>query len=140
MVTEVRLYTPGHAYGEEVLIMPRPRRGSTETAPFGERLARFRQAAGFSQRELAAEVGISYRMVAYYEKETAYPPTHLLSQLAKTLGVSADQLLGIEPVREASRTRDSRLWRRFKQLEKLPPAQRRPILQVLDAFLAKTVG
>lgn len=117
--------------------MPTRTRTHSNEERFGDRLARLRQAAGYSQRELAVEVGISYRMVAYYEKETAYPPTHLMARLAKTLGVSADQLLGIEVVREAGRNRDSRLWRRFKQLEKLPVAQRRPILQVLDAFLAK---
>ncbi len=48
--------------------------------------------------------------------------THLMARLAKTLGVSADQLLGTEPMRAPARSRDSRLWRRFKQLEKLPPA------------------
>lgn len=35
------------------------------------------------------------------------------------------------------RARDARLWRRFEKLEKLPPAERKPIIQVLDAFLAK---
>ncbi len=62
---------------------------------FGNRMARLRQTAGYSQRELAAEIGISQRMVAYYEKETDYPPTHLLPLLAKTLAVSADLLLGV---------------------------------------------
>jgi hypothetical protein len=31
--------------------------------------------------------------------------------------------------------RDTRLWRRFSQVEKLPPAERKPIVQVIDAFL-----
>ena len=44
---------------------------------FGERLAKLRQTAGFSQRDLAAEIGISQRMIAYYEKETQHPPTQL---------------------------------------------------------------
>jgi hypothetical protein len=30
------------------------------------------------------------------------------------------------------------LWRRFRQVEKLSPAQRKPIIQVLDAFLQGT--
>ena len=81
--------------------------------------------------------GISQRMVAYYEREKAHPPTHLLPVLAKALGVSADQLLGLEKVQQNGRSRDTRLWRRFSQVEKLPPAQRRPIIQLLDAFLAK---
>jgi len=102
---------------------------------FGERLARLRQEAGLSQRDLAAEVGISQRMVAYYEKQTAHPPTHLLAILAKALGVSSDQLLGIKEVKSNGRTRDNRLWRRFSQVEQLPQSQRKQIVQILDAFL-----
>jgi transcriptional regulator with XRE-family HTH domain len=102
---------------------------------FGERLARLRKAAGFSQRELATELGISYRMVAYYEGETEHPPTHLLPHLAKALGVSADELMGLEKTKKNGRTQDTRLWRRFSQVEKLPPPKRKQIVQILDAFL-----
>lgn len=102
---------------------------------FGERLARLRQAAGYSQRDLAAEVGISQRMVAYYEKQSEYPPTHLFPALA--LGISADQLLGIEGMKNSNRARDNRLWRRFSQVEKLPAPDRKQIVQLLDAFLER---
>jgi len=102
---------------------------------FSRRLARFRQAAGYSQRELAAEIGISHRMVAYYETEAGHLPTHLLPRLARVLGVSTDQLLGVKEVKRNGRVRDSRLWRRFSQVEKLPPGERRPIIQFIDAFL-----
>lgn len=119
--------------------MPKRKMGQQETAEsFGERLARLRQAAGYSQRELARELEISQRMVAYYEGETEYPPAHLLPVLATALGVSTDQLLGLEPTKRNGRARDTRLWRRFEKLEKLPPADRKPIIQVLDAFLAKS--
>jgi transcriptional regulator with XRE-family HTH domain len=102
---------------------------------FGERLARLRKAAGFSQRELAAELGISHRVIAYYEGETEHPPTHLLPHLAKALKVSADELMGLEKTKKNGRTQDTRLWRRFSQVEKLPPPKRKQIVQILDAFL-----
>jgi len=104
---------------------------------FGERLARLRQAAGYSQRDLAAELGVSQRMIAYYEKETDYPPSHLLPLLTKALGVTADQLLGLQKVKDNGKSRDTRLWRRFSQVEKLPAAQRKQITQILDAFLER---
>ncbi len=104
---------------------------------FGERLAQLRQAAGYSQRDLASEIGVSQRMIAYYEKETEHPPAHLLSLLSKALGVSSDQLLGIENVKDNGKTRDTRLWRRFSQVEKLPTVQRKQIVQLLDAFLER---
>jgi transcriptional regulator with XRE-family HTH domain len=111
---------------------------------FGERLGRLRKDAGYSLRELANEVGISHRMLVYYEKHAEHPPTHLMPQLAKVLGVSTDQLLGVEKVKGNGRARDTKLWRRFSQVEKLPPPKRKQIVQILDAFLgsekAKKVG
>jgi hypothetical protein len=49
--------------------------------------------------------------------------------------VSADQLLGLEKIGENGKTSDARLWRRFSQVEKLPPPKRQQIVQILDAFL-----
>jgi transcriptional regulator with XRE-family HTH domain len=116
-----------------------PRRIPIEVGeePFGERLARLRTAAGYSQRDLAGEIGISQRMVAYYEGETEYPPAHLLPALARVLGVTTDVLLGVEQVKEKTKVGSQRLWRRFKRLEKLPPKERKQVLAVVDAFIER---
>ena len=76
-------------------------------------------------------------MVVYYEKEAGHLPTHLLPRLTKALGVSTDQLLGVERVKRNGRVRDTKLWRRFSEMEKLSPAQRKPLVQVIDAFLER---
>ena len=68
---------------------------------FDERLARLRKAAGYTQKELGEELGISQRMVAYYESQTQHPPTKLMPALATALGVSADELLGLAARRPA---------------------------------------
>lgn len=107
-------------------------------AKFGARMAAFRRAAGFTQRELGAELGVSQRMIAYYEVQTDYPPSGILTELARVLGVTTDELLGVETVRSATRKpQDTRLWRRFKQVEKLPAKERRQILQLIDTFLER---
>lgn len=119
--------------------MPKTKFVGTDAERFGARMARLRQAAGYSQRELARELRSSQRMIAYYESQSEHPPAHLLPLLAQVLGVTTDQLLGVDAVKAKGRAsnRDTRLWRRFAQIEKLPPAERKPIIQVLDAFLAK---
>lgn len=53
-----------------------------DIAHFGERLAQLRKAAGYTQVELAQELGISQRMVAYYESPNANPPANLLPKIA----------------------------------------------------------
>ena len=44
------------------------------------------QAANYTQLEFAAEVGITQRVVPYYEAPNAQPPAHLLPQMAQALG------------------------------------------------------
>jgi transcriptional regulator with XRE-family HTH domain len=105
--------------------------------PFGERLARLRREAGYSQRQLAAQLDISQRMVAYYEKQTDRPPADLLPLLSEVLGLATDQLLGVRVAKPEKRSSNQRLWRRFKLIEKLPPAERRHLLDVIDAVLER---
>lgn len=110
---------------------------NNEKETVGQRLARLRTERGFTQRNLAKETGISHRTIAYYEKQTQHPPTHLLPTLAKALGVTADQLLGSETVKAASKEKDNRLWRRFSQIEKLDIKEKRQVIQLLDTFIEK---
>src|SRR5579863_8107763 len=63
---------------------------------FGERLKRLRQGAKISLRDLAKQVGVSHRMLFYYESKQGNPPVDLLPILAKALGVSADTILGLD--------------------------------------------
>ena len=103
---------------------------------FSQRLRALRKSAGYSQPALAREIGISKRMVIYYERETTHPPAHLLAHLAKVLGVTTDQLLGLEKVKE-NRAKDIRLWRRFAEVEKLSPAVRKHIAEYIDNLLER---
>lgn len=108
---------------------------TTGEGSFGSRLEELRKAGGYSLRALADEVGVSHRMLIHYEKHAGYPTSDLLPIFSKVLGVSADQLLGIKDVKANARIRDTKLWRRFSQVEKLPLEQRKPVVQFIDAFL-----
>ncbi len=101
---------------------------------FGERLTALRKAAGYTQTELADEVGVTRRMIAYYEGETEYPPTALLPAIAQVLNVSTDELLGIKPIKK-TRKPDTRLQRRMQQIEKMSATKKRQVLQVIDTFI-----
>ena len=129
------VYNMRHNILEKRFVMPKTKVQSKDSESFGKRMARLRQAAGYSQRELAKEIGVSHRMVAYYETQPEHPLTQILPLLSKTIGVTSDQLLGIEKKWGNGRVRDTRLRRRFSQIETLPPADRRPIVQLIDTFL-----
>jgi transcriptional regulator with XRE-family HTH domain len=104
--------------------------------PFGTRMARMRKTAGFSQRDLAKELGVSQRMVAYYEAHSEHPPAHLLPALVQLFGVSTDELLGLRPPKP-ERPVNARLLHRMRQVERLPPKQKRHLLALIDAFLER---
>ena len=104
---------------------------------FGARLASLRKAAGYTQVEFAAEVGITQRMVAYYEAPRAQPPAHLLPQMAQALCVGADVLLGMAQRRKVKRLATNSLERRLLEIEKLDPKAKRQITQLLDAFIER---
>jgi transcriptional regulator with XRE-family HTH domain len=112
-----------------------PKKKRTEGITFGERLVALREAAGYTQQELADEVGVSRRMIAYYEGQSEHPPTTLLPAIAKALGVSTDALLGLTPPPRIPKGRNTRLQRRLNEIEKLDSREKRQVLQILDAFL-----
>ena len=70
---------------------------------FGARLAELRKAAGYTQVQLAEALGMSQRMIAYYESIEDNPLARILLLLSETLGVSTDELLGAAPIRPSSR-------------------------------------
>ena len=112
-----------------------PKRKTQVIESFGERLATLRKAAGFTQVEFATEIGITQRMVAYYEAPDAQAPAHLLPRLAEVLGASTDVLLGLAEPRQPKKLATNRLERRLLEIEKLNPKAKRQITQLLDTFI-----
>ena len=132
---KIVMYNRGHDYLCERSVMSKLK--VNESIPFGERMAKLRYKAGYSQRDLARETGISQRMIAYYEKQAQYPPTHVLPILADALGVTVDQMLGLDKIKSNEKNKDMRLWRRFSKIEKLDPKEKRQIMMLLDTFIEK---
>jgi transcriptional regulator with XRE-family HTH domain len=69
------------------------------------RLSELRKAAGYTQVQLAHALGMSQRMIAYYESIEDNPLAKILRLLAQTLRISTDELLGVSPARSRSRAK-----------------------------------
>jgi len=107
---------------------------------FGERLRRLRVAKGYTESELGKVIGTSHRMIAYYEIQGGNPPADVLVKLARALDVSADELLGLEPLQAKKPDEEAenlRLLRHVKQVQKLPLKDRRNVLQLIDSLVEK---
>ena len=103
---------------------------------FGTRLAQIRKAKGYSQRDLAKKTGFSQRMIAYYEKRVKRVPATVLPTLAKTLGVSVDELLGLKQT-DNFFPKNLRLWKKLRVIDKLPQKDQKALIQIIDGLLAK---
>ncbi len=99
---------------------------------FGKNLTRIRKAKGFTQKKLGELIGVSNRVIAYYEKETNYPPAHLIAPLSEALEVSTDELLGIKKSKLSVDTENVALWRKLRVVESLPKKDQKTILQYID--------
>jgi transcriptional regulator with XRE-family HTH domain len=138
MEPKIMAYTDRHDRSQRSVVMPRTKIPiNRQEEPFGPRLARFRQEAGYSQRDLARETGISQRMIAYYEKQPQYPPMHVLSVLAGALGVPAQDFLGLKSKESKGKLKDMRIRRRLEKIEGLEEKEKRQVIQLLDTFIEK---
>ena len=132
---ENRTYPTGQGT-EETSTMPKL--AKTGSGGFGKRLAELRKAAGYTQQQLAEEIGVSRRVIAYYETEAENPPATFLVDLAKALSLSADELLGLKAAstRKAKAQLSTRLERRLRQIERLDPKPKQQVLAFIDTILA----
>ena len=63
-------------------------------------------------------------------------PARFLPQMAKRLGVTVDQILGAEPMKAVS-PKEVRLWRKLKEVNRLPPKDQKAVIYYIDALLTK---
>jgi len=116
------------------------KRTTVTAKDFGKRLASLRKEMGLTQTELGEKVGVSCRVIAYYEGETHYPPAHLIEPLAKALKISTDELLGVKILQQQRDPQQAALWRRLKKIESLPKRDQKALLHYLDALIQKNVA
>lgn len=131
---ENRVYSLGRPHTGLAVM---PKHADPHTQGFGKRLAQLRKAAGYTQQQLADEIGASRRQVAYYEGESEHPPASLLIALAQALNVTTDALLGVRAGHGRKPPAVStRLERRIKLIERMPPKPKQQLIGLIDTFLA----
>src|SRR5437588_520468 len=93
----------------------RPRFDRMMARAFGERLHRYREDRGLSQRQLSALAGVDPVQISRYERGLGLPAADTLVAIAKVLRVSLDTLL----LGKADRAADALPIRNVMLLEQL---------------------
>lgn len=106
-----------------------------EKLPIGERLAELRKQRGLTQVELGETLGVSQRMMAYYENDADNLPLDLLPKLADALGIDIEGLFeheasAIQPKPSVNK----KLWKRFEKIEQLSTRDQQAIFRMIDSL------
>ena len=104
----------------------------------GIRLAKFRKTAGISQQELAEWIGVAQPVISRYEKGQRKLYDDMLAELAKALGVTPNDILGIAPskcVDTDASSLSKRMITRLKKIETLPRRAQDHLIGMLDMAL-----
>lgn len=102
---------------------------------FGRRLLQLRTARGLTQTQLAEAIGSSQRAISHYETVAEYPPPPIIIELAKALGTTTDELLGLKKRRAKEEPpEDRRLWKKFRQVADLPEKDQRAVIRLINSL------
>ena len=104
----------------------------------GARIAEARKRKGMSQTALAEALGVTQQVVAAWERKSTGVRSDTLCRIASVLDVSSDELLGLQQGKHSGP--GGRVRRTMECVSNLPRRQQDKILDVVDAFVEKTVN
>ncbi|MDO5399329.1 MAG: helix-turn-helix transcriptional regulator [bacterium] len=104
---------------------------------FGKRLVAAREKKGYNQKQFAELLGITPTRLNYWEKDKREPDFFMFTQIINTLGIDANQLLGIEcPMNEAITKTEKELIEAYRS----HPEMQAAVNKMLDITEESTVG
>ena len=107
-------------------------------AKLGARIAQLRKDSRITQVQLAETLGVSQPTINAYELGHRRVPVSALPLLARTLGVSVEELIGA-PQSAAARRRGPapKIQQHLERISALPKPRQRAMLDVIEALLAQ---
>jgi transcriptional regulator with XRE-family HTH domain len=106
----------------------------------GTRVAELRKAEGITQVQMAQTLGVSQQTINSYEVGRRRIPVSVLPVLARTLGVSMEELIGEPPTAAKKRGPTPKLQQQMERIQQLPKAQQRFVMQTLETLLKGTAS
>jgi transcriptional regulator with XRE-family HTH domain len=107
------------------------------TAPdIGQRIAAARRRADISQAKLAEMLGVTQQTIGTLERRTSAPRTATVVKIAEALGVSPNELLGLDQPKPAKIATKGRLQSTFEEVGALARSDQVKILEVVGDMLA----
>ena len=97
-----------------------------------------RKSQNITQVEMAKTLGVSQQTINSYEVGRRKIPVSALPTLARSLGVSMEELLGEDSAAAAKKRGPApKLLQQIERIQRLPRTQQRFLMQVIDTVLAQ---
>jgi transcriptional regulator with XRE-family HTH domain len=106
----------------------------------GKRLARIRKERGFTQVQLAGQIGIIQSLVSDYETDRLKLSAEMAVRFALALGVTTDELLHSSVKTTPGKAPSRKVLRRLEQIESLPRRKQEALIMTIDQFLSSATG
>jgi transcriptional regulator with XRE-family HTH domain len=120
---------------------PGPPKGQKKTEVertlIGERLFKTRRARGYTQEILGKRIGLSKRMVAHYEGNSATPDIDVLTKFADALGVTVSYILGESTQKKIDADISPVLRRHIEILQRLPVKEQKTVIDMVEGLELK---
>lgn len=101
----------------------------------GENIERIRKQKGFTQIQLAENIGIAQALISKYENGNLQLSGEMIIRFAIALEVSTDKILGLDA--EAFDSAPSlKIMRRLKKIEELSDSDQKALLKTIDKFIS----
>jgi transcriptional regulator with XRE-family HTH domain len=107
-----------------------------ERPGISHRLITLRQAVGLTQIQLAKLVHVHPSNIGFWELKGTPPRGEVLPALARVLGVSVDEILGVEPIKPRRQVAKGKLQQLFEAASHLPRRQQQKIVEFVEPFIA----
>lgn len=101
----------------------------------GARLVELRKAAGLTQVEFAHLLGESQQNITFWEHSEKPPRSDILPKMAKILGVTVEQILGVSPIAERRPGPVGKTQKIFEEVARLPRSQQDKIIDIVAALV-----
>ncbi len=106
---------------------------------FAEKLSKLRNERGLTQQEMANMIGIGIAQIRRYEKGKSSPTLEVIKNIAKTLGISADELIfdkgeGVA----AAKIVDRKLLEQFELISSMDLHDQYAIKTILEGMIVKS--
>ena len=106
----------------------------------GLRIAQARKARGLTQQQTAEHLGIVQQTYAHCEVGQVRFPVSMLPILGELLGLTSDELLGLEAQVRSRKPKPgplSRLDQQIERIRQLPRTKQHFVVELLDAVIAQ---